>query len=71
MVSKEAIAFNYYSLIQEHGVSGISPSLYYEYLELLFELTGKRIPYRKGCSNRIMKAQHFFSDYFKLKNIEK
>ena len=63
----EAKAFNYYTLIEENGVAGLHPDLYYEYLSLLQQLTGKVIPYRKGCSNRIKKAQHFFSDYFKNK----
>lgn len=64
MSNTEAIAYNYFSIIEEKGINELSPELYRSYLEMLEQLTGKVIPYRKGCKNRIRKAHHFYSDYF-------
>jgi len=73
MVSLEAKAFNYFTIIEDEWIKsrrfGLDPTLFHEYLELCYQITGHRIPFRKGCTNRVRRAHTYFSDYFKQKNI--
>ena len=62
---EEAIAFNYYTIIEESGHKSLSVELWIKYIQLANNLTGSNIPLKKGCINRLKQAHLTLSDYFK------
>jgi hypothetical protein len=61
----EAIAFNYYNLLEESFPSGLAPDLWLKYIDLSNELTGYNTPRRKNCKTSLRRAHLRLSDYFK------
>ena len=64
---EEAIAYNYYTIIEENGLNGLALDLWLKYIDLSNSLTGHKTPRKARCKTRLRQAHLRLSDYFKNK----